>query len=711
MMDSDPVKFRNIGIIAHIDAGKTTTTERILYYTGRTYKIGEVHDGNATMDWMVQEQERGITITSAAIACPWKGHHINIIDTPGHVDFTIEVERALRVLDGAVGVFCAVGGVEPQSEMVHLQADKYQVPRIAFVNKMDRVGASFDQVVQEIKEKLDRTPCPIQIPLGCEENFVGVVDLIKMRAITWGDDDLGEKFTEGDVPEEIKEEALSRREEMISLLADYDDQLAEDYLEDKELTEERLLKVLREATLDCKAMPVLCGAAFKNKGVQLLLDAILHLLPSPLDRGEVFGVGARDKEKTQKRLPSVDEPLSGIAFKIATDPFLGRLTYVRVYSGSLKSGGMIYNPIKKKRERVQKILRMSANKREELPLVCAGDIVALAGLKETITGESFCLEQRQIIFDLMNFPETVISIAIEARTTTDHDKLEKALGQLAVEDPSFSFQNNPETGQLLIYGMGELHLEIIVDRLQREFKIGVNVGKPRVSYRETILDSVEDSQEYVKQSDDRLQRGHCLLRVEPLIQEENDDAPPLDKESIRQKQELVFESKVSKRELPSQIQEAIKQGVEDTALGGVLAGYALIKIKVSLLGAEYDENNAHPPFYTMAAGQALQNACRKARPVMMEPLMELEVVTPQEHTGDVLSDINSRRGRVLGMEVKGRKEVILAQVPLAEMFGYSTELRSKSQGRASFTMTFHHYEPLGRIQSKALLESEGLSFY
>ena len=696
-MDSGLEKLRNIGIMAHIDAGKTTTTERILYYTGRTYKIGEVHDGNATMDWMLQEQERGITITSAATACLWKGSHINIIDTPGHVDFTIEVERSLRVLDGAVAVFCAVGGVEPQSETVHIQADKYQVPRIAFVNKMDRVGADFNQVVLEIREKLDKVPCPIQIPIGCEEKFVGVVDLIKMKSMIWNSDDLGESFTEGEIPEDMRENAINCREEMISLLADDDEQLAEDYLEGRPVTEERLLQVLRQATLAHKVMPVLCGSAFKNKGVQLLLDAIVHLLPSPMDRGDVSGVDGKNREKVLKRRPSTDESLSGIAFKIATDPFMGRMTYVRLYSGSIKLGGVVYNSIKKKRERVQKILRMHANKREELSWVKAGDIVALTGLKETITGESLCLEQKQIIFDLMNFPEAVISTAIEAKTAADHDKLEKALLQLAVEDPSFSFQNNLETGQLLISGMGELHLDIIVDRLQREFKVGINVGKPKVSYRETIANSSEGVQEYIKHSDDRLQRGHCLLKVEPLSQGD-------------QEQGIVFESQVSKRELPLHIQGAIEKGIRDTALGGVLAGYALIEVKVTLLGADYDESSAHLPFYTMAAGQAFQSACRKANPVMMEPLMELEVVTPEEYTGDVLSDINSRRGKILSMEMRGKKEVIRGRVPLAEMFGYSTDLRSKSQGRASFTMIFHHYRSLPRDQNKEFLEERGLHF-
>ena len=690
--------LRNIGIMAHIDAGKTTTTERILYYTGRTHKIGEVHDGNATMDWMVQEQERGITITSAATVCCWNSCEINIIDTPGHVDFTIEVERALRVLDGAVGVFCAVGGVEPQSETVHGQADKYKIPRIAFINKMDRIGADFNRAISEIKSKLGKVPCPLQIPVGSEENFVGVVDLVKMKAIIWTGDDLGEKFSEEEIPGELRDNAETCREEMISILADYDDKLAEDYLEGRDMDEAQVRSAVRTATLSHQVIPVLCGSAFKNKGVQPLLDAITYYLPSPLDRGNIMGVDAKTRENQQLRRPDSSDALSGIAFKVSSDPFVGTLTYVRLYSGLIKSGGTIYNPLKKKRERVQKILKMHANKREELKQAQAGDIVAFVGLKDTVTGETLCLEQKQIIFDLMEFPETVISMAIEAKTTAAQGKLEKALEGLKLEDPSFRFHNNVETGQLLIYGMGELHLEIIVDRLKREFKVEINVGKPQVSYRETISREADASREYAKEVGDGIQRGHCVLRVGPADHQQG----------------VLFDSKVSKREVPQEIQEAIAKGVRDTALGGILAGHALINIKVSLIGADYQENDAHQLFYTMAAGQAFQDACRNALPIMMEPVMDLEIVTPIEYAGDILADLNSRRGKILNMQPKessGAKEVIEAETPLAEMFGYSTDLRSKSQGRATFTMTFKFYRALSRERSKELLESRGIYSY
>ncbi len=683
---------RNIGIMAHIDAGKTTTTERILYYTGKSHKIGEVHDGNATMDWMIQEQERGITITSAATTCQWKDCTINIIDTPGHVDFTIEVERALRVLDGAVGVFCAVGGVEPQSETVHGQADKYKVPRIAFVNKMDRTGADFFNVVTEIKEKLGKIPCPIQIPIGAEDEFKGVIDLISMKAIAWNDDDLGASFSTDNISDDLKELAESHREEMISALSDFDDELAEAYLEGSEISEDQIRSSLRKATLEQSIMPVLCGSAFKNKGVQLLLDAINFYLPSPLDRGEVFGVDAKTHEKEVGRKPDPEEPFSALAFKIATDPFVGSLTYTRIYSGSIKSGGTVYNPLKKKRERVQKILQMHANKRAELKEAFAGDIVALAGLKETITGETLCLEQKQVIFDVMEFPETVISTAIEAKTTADQDKLEKVLNQLIIEDPSFSFKNNPETGQLLIYGMGELHLEIITDRLAREFKVGVNVGKPQVSYRECIKSSAQVSKDYQKELGDKIQFGNATIKVEPIDNQAG----------------VIFESEVSKREVPNEIQDAIKKGILDTAPGGALAGYAFINIKATLMGAKYDELTAHELSYTIAASQAFSEACRKAKLALMEPIMDLEILTPNDYTGDIIADLNSRRGKILNMAPRGNKEVITAEAPLAQMFGYSTDLRSRSQGRATFSMTFKYYEALSHAMAKELLEKRGI---
>lgn len=678
--------------MAHIDAGKTTTTERILFYTGRSHKIGEVHDGNATMDWMVQEQERGITITSAATTCEWKKKTINIIDTPGHVDFTIEVERALRVLDGAVGVFCAVGGVEPQSETVHGQADKYKVPRIAFVNKMDRTGADFENVVTEIKEKLNKLPCPIQIPIGKEDDFKGAIDLVKMKALMWSGEDLGQSFDEIDIPSELLEGAELQREEMISTLSDFDDTIADKYLEGEKISEAEIKNVLRKATINGDIIPVLCGTAFKNKGVQPLLDAVIDFLPSPIDRGEVEGVEAKTKEKKITRKPDIDEPFAGLAFKIATDPFVGSLTYTRIYSGSLKSGGTVYNPLKKKRERVNKVLKMHANKREELKEAKAGDIVALAGLKETITGETLCLEQKQIIFDLMEFPETVISIAIEPKTTADQDKLEKSLGQLSLEDPSFSYKNNPETGQLLIYGMGELHLEIIADRLEREFKVGINKGTPQVSYRESIKAEALASKEYRKELGEKVQFGQCKLKVEPVDHQAG----------------VLFESEVSKRDLPNEFQEAIKKGVNDTAPGGALAGYGFINIKVTLIEAQYNELEAHELSYTIAASQAFQEACRKAGLSLLEPVMNVEVLTPADYTGDIIADMNSRRGKILNMNPKSGKEVIKIEAPLSELFGYSTDLRSRSQGRATFSMEFKHYEALSHAQAKELLEKRGI---
>ena len=684
--------LRNIGIMAHIDAGKTTTTERILYYTGRTHKIGEVHDGNATMDWMVQEQERGITITSAATACSWNGHQINIIDTPGHVDFTIEVERSLRVLDGAVGIFCAVGGVEPQSETVHNQADRYRIPRIAFVNKMDRTGADFHHVVSEIVARLDKKVCPVQIPIGSEGDFMGVVDLIEMVALVWSQEGLGEKFSQEAIPGDLQEAAENSREEMIAMLADYDEQLAEDYLEGRELSAKKIRSVLRKACLDHQVVPVLCGSAFKNKGVQPLLNAIAHFLPSPLDRGDIAGMDVKTRKSTLYRKPVEDAPFSAIAFKVSSDPFVGTLTYIRIYSGMIKVGAMVYNSLKKKRERVQKILKMHANKRVELKAASAGDIVALVGLRETITGETLCLEQKQIIFDLMEFPKAVISVAIEAKTAGDQDKLQKTLVQLKREDPSFHFHHNAETGQLLISGMGELHLEIIVDRLQREFHLGVNLGKPQVSYRETITRKAQVAREYVRQVGEKVQRGHAVIQVSPGECEQG----------------VIFRSLVSKRNLPQGIQQAIEKGVLETALGGILAGYPAINMEATLLEADYQEEDAHEVAYTIAAGQAFYDACLKAAPIMMGPVMNLEVVTPVEYTGDILGDLNSRQGKISDMGPRATKEFIKCEVPLVNMFGYATDLRSKSQGRAHFTMSFKYYGALTVAETKELLQARGI---
>ncbi len=683
--------IRNIGIMAHIDAGKTTTTERILYYTGVNYKIGEVHEGTATMDWMVQEQERGITITSAATTCQWNKHKVNIIDTPGHVDFTIEVERSLRVLDGAVGVFCAVGGVEPQSETVWGQADRYKVPRIAFVNKMDRVGADFFNVISEIKERLGKSAAAIQIPVGSEEDFKGIIDLVKMKKIIWKDDDLGASFSEEEMSNDEADDAALYRDELISSIADYDDELAEAYLEGNEISEEILKKGIRTAVIKHGFIPVLCGTAFKNKGVQPLLDAVVDYLPSPIDIGAVKGFEVKNREKETERKPEVEEAFAGLAFKIATDPFVGQLTFFRIYSGELKVGSQIYNPLEDKKERVNKILQMHANKREEVQVAKAGDIVALSGLKYTTTGQTLCATNKPIIFDLMQFPETVISIAIEPKTSADEDKLTKTLEQLKMEDPSFKYMRNKETGQLLIYGMGELHLEIIVDRLEREFKVGVNVGSPQVSYREGIEGTAKVTHAYRNEINGKMQYGEVTIAVEP-----------------QEEQTVDFEIDFKSREIPKEFFDAVQRGVLDSVIGGAMAGYPFIGIKAKLVDMKFDEIESNEVAYTIAASIAFREACQKAGIALMEPVMDLEVVTPTESAGDVISDLNTRRGKILAMNPKADKEVIHSTAPLAEMFGYSTDLRSKTQGRANFTMTFKDYEKMERPLAKAVLEKRGI---
>lgn len=690
--NTDLSVIRNIGIMAHIDAGKTTTTERILYYTGKNHKIGEVHDGAATMDWMVQEQERGITITSAATTCMWKKHIINIIDTPGHVDFTIEVERSLRVLDGAVGVFDAVSGVEPQSETVWGQADKYGVPRIAFVNKMDRVGADFHNCISEIRERLAKKAAAIQLPIGAEDTFKGIIDVVRLKALFFKEDDLGSTVTEEELPEELLEEAKIARDELIEHLCDYDDVLAESYLGGEEIDDATVKKALRRATCDHNFIPVLCGSAFKNKGIQPLLDAVMDYLPSPLDRGEIKGHNVKDFEKVEIRKPDQADAFSALAFKIATDPFVGSITYVRIYSGELKSGGTIYNPIKKKRERITKILQMHADKRTELQEAKAGDIVAVSGLKETTTGETLCAENKQVIFDLMEFPESVISIAIEPKTSADEKKLLDCLNQLKLEDPSFTYSANKETGQLLIYGMGELHLEIIADRLGREFNVGIRVGKPQVSYRESIASSATESAIFNREQGGKNQFGQATIKVEKA------DSP----------NGVTFESDVSKRDLPQDIIDAIEKSVHDSAPGGALAGYPFVHIKATLVAAEYNELESSEVAYAIAASQAFREACRKANLRLLEPVMRLEVVTPIDYTGDVIADINMKRGKILSMGSKQNKEQVVAEVPLAEMFGYSTDLRSKTQGRASFTMTFAKYEEMDMNLAKKVLEAKGI---
>jgi elongation factor G len=686
-------RIRNIGIMAHIDAGKTTTTERILFYTGKNYKIGEVHDGAATMDWMVQEQERGITITSAATTCEWLKHQINIIDTPGHVDFTIEVERSLRVLDGAVGVFCAVGGVEPQSETVWGQADRYKVPRIAFVNKMDRIGADFERVVTEVKEKLGKSAAPINFPIGSEETFTGIADLITEKKYVWNSDDQGEKFEVLPWEGEEAEEWQMHREALIETLCDYDDDLAELYLGGEEISVDKLREVIRNATIKESFIPVLAGSAFKNKGVQPLLDAVTYYLPSPLDRGVTRGHNAKNTEEEMERKPDPSELFSALAFKIASDPFVGRLTFTRVYSGEVKVGQTIYNPHSAKKERVGKILRMHANKREEVQSARAGDIIAITGLKFTLTGETLCAEHKPIMYDLMNFPETVISIAVEPKTSDDEKKLNQTLEQLKVEDPSFKFKTNKETGQLLLFGMGELHLDIITDRLLREFKVGVNVGSPQVAYRETISGSASQSREYNREVGGKVQYGQCTLEVEST----GDD----------REIEVINQFK-PRGEFPKEFISAVERGVREAAPGGALAGYPFLGIKVTIKDVKYNEEESTEVAYSIAASMAFKEACQNAKLSLMEPIMDLEVITPAENTGDVIADLNSRRGKIHNMEPKQDKEVIKAEVPLAEMFGYSTDLRSRTQGRGNFTMSFKHYEKMEAKLMKEVLEKRGI---
>jgi len=692
MKSSDIHKVRNIGIMAHIDAGKTTTTERILFYTGKNYKIGEVHDGTATMDWMVQEQERGITITAAATTCQWDNHTINIIDTPGHVDFTIEVERSLRVLDGAIGVFDAVGGVEPQSETVWGQADKYGVPRIAFVNKMDRVGADFLGCITEIREKLGKKAAAIQMPIGSEENFIGMIDLLKLKKMIWTGTSQGEKFDILELEATELDEAKLYRDELLEHLADYDDKLAEDYLAGNEISAQTIGDAIRMATIQHGFIPVLCGSAFKNKGVQPLLDAVVKYLPSPLDKGEVKGHDAKEIDKIVTRKPDEAELFSALAFKISSDPFVGQITYLRIYSGELKSGAQVYNPLQKKKERITKILQMHANKRIEIESASAGDIVAVSGLKFTTTGETLCAEHKPIIYDLMEFPETVISIAIEPKTTQDEEKLQKTLDYLKIEDPSFTYRNNKETGQLLIYGMGELHLDIITDRLEREFKVGVSKGNPQVAYRESISGKGTAANTFRRELAGKGQFGQATVTVEPL------------EGSI----ELKVDFKKKEKNIPEEIYEAVKRGVLDAAPGGAMAGYALIGLKATVDSIEYNEAEASDVAYTIAASMAFKEACQKAGLVLMEPIMALEVTTPGDYAGDVIADVNAKRGRILGIEPKHNKDVLKAEVPLSGMFGYSTSLRSRTQGRASFTLTFKRYEQLTHNQAKEILQKRGI---
>ena len=665
-------RVRNIGIMAHIDAGKTTTTERVLFYTGINYKIGEVHEGTATMDWMVQEQERGITITSAATTCFWKDHRINIIDTPGHVDFTIEVERSLRVLDGAVAVFCAVGGVEPQSETVWRQADKYRVPRVAFINKMDRVGAEFERVVQEMRDKLKATPLAIQYPIGAEEKFRGVIDLITMKALIWDSDALGAEYRTDEIPDDLKETAAGWRDKMIETLADHDEHLMELYLEGKQPDEAALKAAVRGAALKMFVTPVLCGTAFRNKGVQPMLDAVIDYLPSPLDLPPVIG---KIDDKVEERWPRDDAPFAALAFKIMTDPYLGTLTFLRVYSGKLESGVAVLNSTKQKRERIGRIFKMHANKREELTEIYAGDICAV-GLRDTTTGDTLCDPAKPIVLESIEFPEPVIQIAIEPKTKADQEKLSEALQKLAKEDPSFRVSVNKETAQTLISGMGELHLEIIVDRMLREFKVDANIGKPQVAYRETIRKASEAEGKFVRQSGGHGQFGVVELLIEPLGKGSG----------------FEFVDATKGGSIPRNFIPAIEDGVKEAMENGVVAGYPMVDIKATVLDGKYHEVDSSELAFKIAGSMAFKECCERAQPIMLEPVMDVEVVTPQEFMGDVIGDLSSRRGKVLDMETRAGAQVIEARVPLATMFGYATRLRSMSQGRANYTMQFGAYE-------------------
>ncbi len=665
---------RNIGIMAHIDAGKTTTTERILYYTGRSYKIGEVHDGAAVMDWMEQEQERGITITSAATSCTWKSKRINIIDTPGHVDFTVEVERSLRVLDGAVAVFCAVGGVEPQSETVWRQAEKYAIPRIAFINKMDRVGADFERVVTMMEERLGANPVVVQIPVGKESDFEGVIDLIEGKMYIFDEDSLGQEVMEKDIPEEYRDRFTAAHMVLIEKLADFDDEIMENFLEDTAVSATEIYRALRKATLELKLVPVLCGSAFKNKGIQPLLDAIIHYLPSPLDVPPMVGLGKKGEDIIRKA--DAKEKFSALIFKLMSDTFVENLAFVRVYSGILKVGDKVFNPVKKKKEKIGKLIRLHANKREEVDALMAGDIGAIIGLKFSTTGDTLCSSGDYIILESMEFPEPVIGVAIEAKSKADEKKLAETLAKIALEDPSFKISKNEDTGQTIISGMGELHLEIIVDRLLNEFKANANVGKPQVSYKETISAVAEAEGKFDHDSGAKGQYGHVVLRVEPLERAEG----------------VVFESHVKDDQIPGEFLEAIERGIRDSLDAGPLIGYPVTDIKVSLIGGSFVDDESTEMAFGISSAMAIRRATADAAPLLLEPIMNLEITCPDEYLGDMMNDLNSKRAKVVGVETCDGLQVVKAHAPLAEMFGYSTSLRSATQGRASFTMQFEKYD-------------------
>jgi elongation factor G len=678
---------RNIGIMAHIDAGKTTTTERILFYTGRLHRMGEVHEGAAAMDWMEQEKERGITITSAATTCFWKDHRINIIDTPGHVDFTAEVERSLRVLDGAVALFCAVGGVEPQSETVWRQADKYGVPRIAFVNKMDRVGADFYNVIDMMKDRLKANAIPVQLPIGQGDMFVGMIDLINMKALIYNDDTLGSTWSEEEIPVSLKEKAKEYRIKLLEAVSEIDDTLLEKYLDGKEISHDEIVNVLRKATLKVKIIPVLCGSSFKNKGVQSLLDAVIDFLPCPEDIGEVWGHHVHSDDHVTREI-SDNEKFSALAFKIMTDPYVGKLTFFRVYSGSLKTGSYTFNPVSNKKERIGRLLQMHANHREDIEEVYSGDIAAAIGLKYTKTGDTLCDQSDPIILERMSFPEPVIQIAIEPKTKADQDKLSESLTKLADEDPTLTISSNEETGQTLISGMGELHLEIIVERLKREFKVEANIGKPQVAFKETITKKVEQEGKFIRQSGGRGQFGHVWITVEPNEKGKG----------------FIFENEIVGGKIPKEYINPVEEGVEEAMKNGVLAGYPVEDVKVTLVDGSFHEVDSSEMAFKIAGSIAFKDAAKKAGPVLLEPIMKVEVTTPEEYMGDVMGDLSSRRGKIEGMSQRSDAQVIKAMVPLSEMFGYATAMRSMTQGRAIYNMEFSHYAEVPKSISEQIVE-------
>ncbi len=687
-------KIRNIGIIAHIDAGKTTTTERVLFYTGKKHKLGEVHEGEAEMDWMEQEQERGITITSAATTCFWKDHRINIIDTPGHVDFTVEVERSLRVLDGGVTVFDGVAGVEPQSETVWRQADKYNVPRICFVNKLDRTGADFMKDLESIRNRLTKKAHPVQLPIGAEDQFEGIIDLLKMKAFMYRDEE-GRQIDEIEIPDEYKAQAEEWRGKLIEAIAENDEELMDQYISGEELAYDDLIRVLRKATIELEIFPVLLGTALKNKGVQLMLDAVVALLPSPLDIPAVEGFHPDDEENVMKREASDSAPFSALAFKIAADPFVGKLAFFRVYSGVLKSGSYVLNTTTGKKERISRIVRLHANSREEVQEVYAGEIAAAVGLKETTTGNTLCDPDNPVVLESITFPEPVISLALEPLTKADQEKMSLALSKLAEEDPTFRVRTDEETMQTIVSGMGELHLEIIVDRMKREYNVEVNVGRPQVSYRETIRGSAEAEGKYVKQSGGRGQYGHCWLRIEPIVQEENEEEEP---------KNFEFFSEIKGGAIPNEYIPAVQKGAREAMDRGVVAGYPLINVRATVYDGSYHDVDSNEAAFKMAGSMAFQAAAKLASPVLLEPVMKVEVVTPEEFMGTVIGDLNAKRAQIQEMGDRGDVKTVQALVPLAEMFGYATQLRSNTQGRASYSMEFHEYQEVPNNIAEAIKE-------